>query len=86
MLDQCQDVQAVTGTVGNEAKLAISDAPPTTVGAGQGTEVQATPTGEQEVVYRNCTQVRQAGAAPIRRGEPGFSDRLDRDGDGVACE
>lgn len=38
------------------------------------------------VSYRNCTAVRQAGAAPIRRGDPGFGPHLDRDGDGVACE
>lgn len=36
--------------------------------------------------YRNCSAARAAGAAPIRRGDPGYSRRLDRDGDGVACE
>nr|WP_245348346.1 excalibur calcium-binding domain-containing protein [Paeniglutamicibacter psychrophenolicus] len=36
--------------------------------------------------YKNCTAVRNAGAAPIFRGEPGYSRKLDRDGDGVACE
>ncbi|MGX6604813.1 excalibur calcium-binding domain-containing protein [Micromonosporaceae bacterium Da 78-11] len=36
--------------------------------------------------YANCTAVRDAGAAPIRRGDPGYSRKLDRDGDGVACE
>ncbi|RAX47411.1 hypothetical protein DQ353_18785 [Arthrobacter sp. AQ5-05] len=36
--------------------------------------------------YKNCTAVRNAGAAPIHRGEPGYSRKLDRDGDGVACE
>ncbi|WP_314247450.1 excalibur calcium-binding domain-containing protein [Streptomyces sp. DSM 40907] len=36
--------------------------------------------------YRDCTAVRQAGADPIRRGDPGFGPHLDRDGDGVACE
>jgi hypothetical protein len=30
--------------------------------------------------------VRAAGAAPLYRGQPGYSSRLDRDGDGVACE
>jgi hypothetical protein len=39
-----------------------------------------------EVYYNNCTEVRAAGAAPIRRGDPGYSSDLDRDGDGVACE
>ncbi|WP_255186363.1 excalibur calcium-binding domain-containing protein [Janibacter sp. CX7] len=36
--------------------------------------------------YENCDAVRAAGAAPIYRGQPGFGDHLDRDGDGVACE
>ncbi|KRE80268.1 deoxyribonuclease [Arthrobacter sp. Soil763] len=36
--------------------------------------------------YANCAAVRAAGAAPIRRGQPGYSSRLDRDGDGVGCE
>jgi hypothetical protein len=38
------------------------------------------------VSYANCTAVRAAGAAPIRRGQPGYSTKLDRDGDGIACE
>ena len=36
--------------------------------------------------YANCEAVRAAGAAPIRPGEPGYRNGLDRDGDGVACE
>lgn len=36
--------------------------------------------------YANCAAARAAGAAPIRRGEPGYGPHLDRDGDGVACE
>ena len=38
------------------------------------------------VSYANCTEARAAGAAPIRRGEPGYAPKLDRDGDGIACE
>jgi endonuclease YncB( thermonuclease family) len=38
------------------------------------------------VYYANCDAVRKAGAAPIRRGQPGYGPHLDRDGDGVACE
>lgn len=38
------------------------------------------------VYYQNCTAVRDAGAAPIYDGDPGYSSKLDRDGDGVACE
>jgi hypothetical protein len=36
--------------------------------------------------YPNCAAARAAGAAPIRAGDPGYSRKLDRDGDGVACE
>lgn len=36
--------------------------------------------------YENCDAVRAAGAAPISAGQPGYSRKLDRDGDGVACE
>jgi hypothetical protein len=36
--------------------------------------------------YQNCDAVRAAGAAPIRAGDPGYSRKLDRDGDGVGCE
>ncbi|WP_234996398.1 excalibur calcium-binding domain-containing protein [Demequina sp. NBRC 110054] len=41
---------------------------------------------DAEVSYANCTAVREAGAAPIHRGDPGYSSKLDRDGDGIACE
>jgi hypothetical protein len=36
--------------------------------------------------FANCSEARAAGAAPVRRGDPGYSSKLDRDGDGVGCE
>ena len=36
--------------------------------------------------YSGCNEVRAAGVAPIYRYEPGFSERLDGDGDGIGCE
>jgi hypothetical protein len=36
--------------------------------------------------YANCAAARSAGAAPLHRGDPGYSPSLDRDGDGIACE
>ena len=36
--------------------------------------------------FRNCTAARAAGAAPVRRGDPGYGSHLDRDNDGVGCE
>jgi len=41
---------------------------------------------DNEVRYPNCAAVREAGKAPLRKGDPGYSAKLDRDGDGVACE
>nr|WP_205208604.1 excalibur calcium-binding domain-containing protein [Arenimonas caeni] len=38
------------------------------------------------VYYANCTEARNAGAAPVRRGDPGYGSHLDRDNDGVGCE
>ena len=41
------------------------------------------PTG---VYYRNCKEAWAAGAAPLRRGQPGYRPEMDGDGDGIACE
>ena len=40
----------------------------------------------QSGAFRNCTEARAAGAAPVYRGQPGYGPHLDRDGDGVGCE
>jgi hypothetical protein len=37
--------------------------------------------------YKNCTEAREAGAAPLRRGiDDGYRAALDRDKDGIACD
>ena len=36
--------------------------------------------------FRNCSEARAAGAAPVRRGDAGYGSHLDRDNDGVGCE
>lgn len=36
--------------------------------------------------FANCAAARAAGAAPVRRGDPGYGRHLDRDNDGVGCE
>ncbi|WP_150274152.1 thermonuclease family protein [Paenibacillus tepidiphilus] len=38
------------------------------------------------VYFKNCDAVRAAGAAPIYAGQPGYTRKLDRDGDGIGCE
>lgn len=46
--------------------------------------VEATP--DEDVSYKNCAAAEAAGAAPVRRGEPGYGPHLDADGDGTGCE
>jgi Excalibur calcium-binding domain len=36
--------------------------------------------------FRSCAQAKEAGAAPLHVGEPGYRPGLDGDHDGVACE
>ncbi|MEJ4100415.1 excalibur calcium-binding domain-containing protein [Corynebacterium mastitidis] len=36
--------------------------------------------------YESCKAAREAGATPLREGDPGYNPDLDKDGDGVACE
>lgn len=36
--------------------------------------------------FRNCREAWAAGAAPLRRGQPGYRPEMDGDGDGIACE
>lgn len=36
--------------------------------------------------YANCAEARAAGAAPVKRGDPGYGRHLDRDNDGIGCE
>lgn len=64
-------------------------------GAASGAQTPPRPSSSQPLgfssrpiggAYANCTAARAAGAAPIRRGEPGYGPHLDRDNDGVACE
>ena len=51
---------------------------------------QSTPAPSQpapaELNFRSCKEARAAGYSHMRRGEPGYSPHLDRDGDGIACD
>jgi hypothetical protein len=46
----------------------------------------ARPTAAPGAYYANCAAARAAGVAPLHRGDPGYSSKLDGDGDGIACE
>lgn len=39
-----------------------------------------------DTYFRNCKEAWAAGAAPLRRGQPGYRLEMDGDGDGIACE
>lgn len=54
-----------------------------------GGKAQSQPIKKQnndKVYYKNCDAARAAGAAPVRRGQPGYASHLDRDNDGIGCE
>lgn len=50
------------------------------------TKSKKTKQSSGSVTYKNCTAAKEAGVAPLHKGDPGYSKKLDRDGDGVACE
>ena len=60
---------------------------PAPVDAPAGTPAPAdVPAGTPTAPFPNCAAARDAGAAPLHRGDPGWSDTMDGDGDGTACE
>ncbi|MFE2549723.1 excalibur calcium-binding domain-containing protein [Streptomyces sp. NPDC059355] len=42
--------------------------------------------GSSSAYYKSCADAKAAGAAPMRRGQPGYREALDRDKDGIACD
>lgn len=75
--------------VGEAAARAVSIGIPTRPGTRPTTHAPKPvprPTRSAAAAYANCAAVRKAGAAPIHRGEPGYSRKLDRNNDGVGCE
>lgn len=38
-----------------------------------------------DIMYKNCSETHAAGVTPYE-SDPGYSKKLDRDGNGVACE
>lgn len=40
----------------------------------------------KQITCANCTEARAAGYEDIKKGEPGYAPKLDRDKDGIACE
>ncbi len=51
-----------------------------------GSATRSATRSESSVYYRGCREVRAAAAAPLYRGQPGYREGMDGDGDGIACE
>jgi hypothetical protein len=64
----------------------VTTAAPRTVTTSAPVPTTAASPSPSGASFANCSEAKAAGAAPISRGEPGYSSKLDRDGDGVACE
>ncbi|MGD8373804.1 MAG: thermonuclease family protein [Candidatus Woesebacteria bacterium] len=77
--DSAANVEAVTET------QTTAPANTTTSEAPQNTTTPVT-SESTSVYYADCTAAREAGVVPIYSGQPGYSSKLDRDGDGIACE
>ena len=88
-------VVAGTHTVASVAPKVMSAEPGPRLAAGKVTHLERHVAGSVMVTQRktvamygfaNCAAARAAGAAPLHRGQPGYAEKLDRDGDGIACE
>ena len=76
------------GTVQSMSAVELDAQQPNTMSFGRAAPTLRTDasSGENGWSYGNCREVRAVGAAPLRRGQPGYGPHLDGDGDGVACE
>ena len=55
-------------------------------GAGKDTAGPRTAKADTPVAYKNCDQAYRAGVTPLHPGDPGYDARLDKDGNGIACD
>jgi hypothetical protein len=82
------DATTVTSTTPKPVKTSSSTPPPSPP-SDQHTETKLTVTfsiPDIPLYFPNCSVAKALGAAPIRKGQPGYRDELDRDHNGVACE
>ena len=61
-------------------------APPPTQQSLTPTRLSPASRDTKNKAFANCDEARAAGAAPVRRGDPGYGPHLDRDNDGIGCE
>ncbi|WP_308634868.1 phospholipase D-like domain-containing protein [Paenibacillus silvisoli] len=82
MWGDTEGFEAITPIIAEDALEVNAPAPE------EETEASDTPGAAQkdEVVYRSCAEAKAAGKAPLHKGDPGYSAKLDGDKDGIACE
>ncbi|MHA3723107.1 GmrSD restriction endonuclease domain-containing protein [Leucobacter sp. HY1910] len=91
VLQACPDEPAVESSLAAalEGKLLASQAPDPAPAEQPAPAPEPAPAPAPPVAdtyFKNCTAAREAGAAPVYEGQPGYGRHLDRDGDGVGCE
>jgi TolA-binding protein len=77
--DREADLDVWESTIEQQSRTGGSASSPSTNDTGSSSS-------STSVYYENCDAARAAGAAPVRRGDPGYAPHLDRDNDGVGCE
>lgn len=78
--------QTVLEDSGAPVRVTLNITDPVPAQDPSATEPRGPPPGDGEMRFENCDAARAAGAAPVRRGDPGYGSHLDRDRDGSACE
>lgn len=88
MLERCATLPSIDGAASTPPTTATAPTttPPVAPAPATAEPGAAPVNGGAGASYANCSEARAAGAAPLLRGEPGYAPRLDRDGDGIACE
>jgi hypothetical protein len=76
----------VTRAERNAAATVLAGCPGEPLPGDPAAETASVEPAPADTSYADCDAVRAAGAAPIRRGEPGWTDAFDGDGDGIGCE
>lgn len=53
---------------------------------GAAVGVVTAPVAVADPPYKNCSEAHADGRYNIPKGDPAYQSKLDRDGDGIACE
>ncbi len=86
-VDELKEAATTTTSTTTTTTTTSTTAPPPTEAPAAAPPPSEDPTPAPASVYfENCDAARAAGAAPVRRGDPGYAPHLDGDNDGIGCE